>query len=343
MKSLTTWEFSLDTETERILHTAHQISVGFYKLNNFIVLPKLSKTLNANLVAFPDLKYKSIPKFWGKATKIDIYSNPFKIDPKLRKDLRGLLNNSNTPTPEYESVKNLWEKAQKEILKTIYEILPSKRGLLKKIKIYPTKTGTGCSFTLSANEGYMYMYLRDDQGIHAITESIITSLTRNDIYKNLDGTWQESEIITDFLVTQTKLAKVLQKYEGKEKYIPTIKGTRVKDVGNLQKLSDEYYKKLNVPNFNSPFTLNGLTPEVNKKPILNLTPKEKQVMYLLIRNSNNITSFDQISDIIFNSYDNFSLFAMAKFIQRLREKLEKNGVSGSFIQTIRSKGYLLKN
>jgi hypothetical protein len=333
----------LDTETERILHTAHQVSVGFYKLNNFIVLPKSSKALGTNLVIFPDLNYKSISRFWSKTTKIDIYTDPFTIDPKLRSDFKNLLANYKPETPNYLHTKTIWEKAEKEILTTIYDLLPSKKNLLKEIKIYPTKTGTNCSFSLTASEGHMYIYLRDDQGIHAIIEAIITSLTRNDIYQKLGGVWQESEIITDFLVTQTKLAKVLQKYESKEKYIPTIKGTRVKDVGNLQKLSDEYYKKLNVPNFDKPFNLNGLTPEVNNKPILNLTPKEKQVMYLLIKNSNNIISFDQISDIIFNTDDNFSLFALAKFIQRLREKLEKNGVSGSFIQTLRSKGYLLKN
>lgn len=66
-------------------------------------------------------------------------------------------------------------------------------------------------------------------------------------------------------------------------------------------------------------------------------------MYFLIKNSNNVVSFDQISDIIFVNEEKFSLFALAKFIQRLREKLEMNGISGSFIQTLRGKGYLLKN
>jgi DNA-binding response OmpR family regulator len=77
--------------------------------------------------------------------------------------------------------------------------------------------------------------------------------------------------------------------------------------------------------------------------MLNLNPKEKKVMYELIKNSNNIVKFDIIADILFEDSNSFSLFAQAKVIQRLREKLEKNGVSGSFIQTIRGKGYLLKN
>ncbi len=342
MKSLTTWEFSLETEAKRILHTAHQTYVGFYKNNGFIVLPKTLASHQTNLVVLPEIDYNSIPKFWKKVSAIDIYAYPMIIDPKLVSDFKSLLLKYKIETPNYLHTKEVWNKTEKEIIETIYDLLPEKRSQIKKIIIYPTRSGTTCSFDWD-NKGTFSIFLREDQGIHAIVEAIVTSLTRQDIFQKLDGIWQESEIITDFLVTQTKLAKVLQKHEKKEKYIPTIKGTRVKDVGNLQKLSNEYYRKLNIPNFDKPFNLNGLTPEINKKPIINLTPNEKQVMYLLIKNSNNIVSFDQISDVIFKTDDNFSLFALAKFIQRLREKLEKNGVSGSFIQTIRSKGYLLKN
>lgn len=342
MKSLTTWEFSLETEATRILYTAHQTHVGFYKNNGFIVLPENKTSYQANIVILPELDYNSISKFWKKVASINIYAYPMIIDPNLVIDFKNLLSKYELRIPNYLGTKTIWQKAEVKVIEAIYDLLPEKRGEIKKIVIYPTKSGTACSFDWD-NKGNFSMFLREDQGIHAIVEALVTSLTRKDIYQKLDGLWQESEIITDFLVTQTKLAKVLQKYEGKDRYVPTIKGTRIKDVGNLQKLSAEYYKKLNIPSFDKPFTLNGLTPEINKKPIINLTPKEKQIMYLLIKNSNNIISFDQISDIIFNSDDSFSLFALAKFIQRLREKLEKNSVSGSFIQTIRSKGYLLKN
>lgn len=343
MKNITIWEYSVDTEVERILHSAHQIIVGFYKTNNFIVLHKRISESVSNLVIFPNLKYNSIPKFWKMASKIDVITPHFTIDPILRTRFKELLANECPPKPEYENTKKLWSEAENEFLEEIYRILPDKKKIIKKITIYPTTTGTSCSFSLNKDGGEIIIYLRDDQGIHAITEAIITSLTREDIYNKLNGIWQESEIITDFLVTQTSISKILQKYEKENYYTPTLKGTRHKDSGNLNKLSDEYYKKLNIPSFNSPFSLNGLTPEINKEPIQNLTQNEKQIMYLLIKNSNNTVSFDEVSDIIFKDDTKFSLFALAKVMQRLREKLEKNGISGSFIQTVRSKGYLLKN
>jgi DNA-binding response OmpR family regulator len=63
----------------------------------------------------------------------------------------------------------------------------------------------------------------------------------------------------------------------------------------------------------------------------------------LIENSNSFVSFDAIADNFSDSDENFSLYAISKTIQRLRNKLETNGISGSYIQTLRGQGYLLKN
>lgn len=342
MKTLTTWEYSLDTEARRILHTAHQTYVGFYKNNGFIVLPKKIVTYNSNTVILPELNYNSIPKFWKRVSKIDIYANPMVIDVTLLNDFRNLLAKEDLQQPNYAKTMEIWKKAEKEVLETIYEVLPNKKGKIKKITINPTKTGTVCSFDWT-NDGEYFVLLRDDQGIHKIVEALVTSLTREDVYEKLSGLWQESEIIADFLITQTKIAKILEKYDGTDKYSATMKGLRVKDIGKLATLSDEYYRKLRMPNYDTPFSLNGLIPEINKKPIQDLTLNERQVMYMLIKKSNNIVSFDEISDTIFKDDNSFSLFALSKFMQRLREKLEKNGISGSFIQTLRGKGYLLKN
>src|SRR3989344_5833165 len=68
----TSWAYSVRTEAERIVLTAHQISLGFYKTNNFIVLPTTSNSNSSNIVVFPNLKYRSIPRFWEQTKKVDI-------------------------------------------------------------------------------------------------------------------------------------------------------------------------------------------------------------------------------------------------------------------------------
>lgn len=340
---LTKWQYLLETEAERLIHTAHNMVNGFYKTNNFIVLPYQIKDLRAYLVTLPDLDYQSIPRFWEKVSKVNVMDFPLAIDPEITKSVVKLIEGKINTTPQYSETERLWLKAEKDVLDEIYKILPHKKDIIKKITIHPTNSGTGCSFNLIKKEGEVIMYLRQDCGIHTIAEAIITSLTRRDIYDKLEGLWQESEIITDFLITQTSLSKVLQKYEDPKEYLATIKGIRVKQQAKLLSDSQLFYKKLGIPTFEKPFGYNGLVPELFGNPLQNLTATERRVILNLIKNSNNVTSLDDIGTIMFNSDTQFSLYAIAKLIQRLRNKLEANGISGSYIQTLRGKGYLLKN
>ena len=326
-----------------MIQCAYQIIIGFYKTNNFIVLPYNPNINSVNIVTFPNLPFNKIPRFWEQAKKSNVKNLPVKIDRNLLKTTSNLLQKELTKKPNFEKVKKLWSEAEKNIIEEIYKVIPNKKDKIKKITIYPTLFGTSCSFNWIDKNGEIILYLREDQGVHTITEAIITSLTRVDIYEKLEGLWQESEIITDFLVTESSIAKVLQKFEKAEKYIPTLKGVRIKEQAKLLAESDEFYVKLGIPSFTKPFGYNGLIPELFGKPVANLTETEKKVLLSLIRKSNTVTEIDELGEVMFKSDDNFSLYAISKTIQRLRNKLEENGISGSYIQTLRGKGYVLKN
>ena len=213
---------------------------------------------------------------------------------------------------------------------------------IKKITIFPTSFGTSSSFNFITKKGEIYLYLREDQGIGTITEAIISSLTRADVYKNLNAVWQESELLVDWLVTETALSDVIKKYD-KTPFMPTLRGIRIKELAKLMEESDNFYKKLGLPINQKVFGINGKIPEINKKAVEGLSIRERELLKLLIIKAGSVTSFDEIGDTVFTSEDNFSLYAISKSIERLRNKLEANGISGSYIQTLRGKGYLLKN
>jgi hypothetical protein len=339
----TVWEYSTNSEAERLIQTAHQIIIGFYKTNNFIVLPYTPNVSGVNIVSFPILPYTKISRFWDEAKKAIITNFPIVCNKKTVEAVERLLQKEVAAKPNFIKTQRLWQKAEKAVMVEICKMLPDKRDVIKKLIICPTSFGTNVSFSWINNKGELIIYLREDQGIHAIVEAIITSLTRDDIYKKLEGLWSETEIITDFLVTETSIAKVLQKYEKADAYTPTLKGVRVKQQAKLLQESAEFYKKLGIPNFDKPFSLNGLIPEINKNPIENLNIKERLILKKLIEKSNSIISFDEIADEVFKGEEEFSLYAISKTIQRLRDKLEANGISGSYIQTLRGKGYVLKN
>lgn len=339
---LTKWEYSTKSEAERLLHCAHQMAVGFYKINNFIVLPYTQKTKNSHLVTFIDLSFNKIPRFWEKVKPIDITSLPIKVDPKLVIKTENLLKSANLPKPNFETTQKLWQKAEKSVVSEIYKIMPNYKNKIKEIIIYPTIFGTSCSFNLINKKGQVIIYLRQDMGIYALVEAILTSLTREGVYKELGGMWRESELLVDWLITKASIGNVIKRFTN-ENFLPTIRGVRIKEQANLISESNKFYQKLGIGFEDKIFGLNGLVPEINKKPIENLNISEKKLMKILIENENEVVEIDKIGDEIFGTDSDYSLYAISKMVERLRTKLETNGISGSYIQTLRGKGYLLKN
>jgi len=332
---VTKWEYTRDHEILRILHGAKAIANGFYKLNGFIVLPYPQFHSHGRIVPFPDLPYLNIPRFWEKAAKIDIKNLPsdnFKIDPVLISQVGKLCEKVDFPTPDFSQTQKIWSKYETQIIKTIYSLIPSKKDSISKIHVWPTLFDTTTSFNICTTSPQdIYIWLRQDQGIAAIIEAILTSITRNDVYENLDGIWQESEFLVDWLITYSPLNTIIKQADPNWKSNLTIKNTRSKQDGSLTEKSALFMDKLGIPSINHT-TISSI----------NFSPREKEIIDLLSSVSPHAVSNDQIGNILFRQNpDDYSLFAISKTIQRLRDKLEQNGISGSFIQTKRGEGYLL--
>lgn len=320
----TVWEYSPKLEAKRLLHHAHQIATGFYKLNGFLPLPFGACPNLDNCVSLPKLPYLTIPRFWNQASRIDTSTLPIEVPAALLKSIVKLLESAHLPQPNFTATQILWAAHQDEIIAAIYQLIPSRANSISKIIIWPTAFGTGCSFSQSKRPPEpIYIWLRQDHGITSIVEAILTSITRPDVYEHLGGLWQESEIIVDWLLTYSPLAKLLPSSP------KTIKSTRTKQNAALVQKSEGFLRQIGAPTV-SPTQID---PSI-------LTPSEKAVFNLLLSRSPDIVTFDELSDA---DPENFSLYAISKSIQRLRDKLEKHGISGSFIQTKRGEGYLLVN
>ncbi len=334
---VTTWEYSLELEAKRLLHNAHQIAVGFYKINGFVVLPYESAKDLDNFVSFPNLPYLSIPRFWERAARLDVSTLPIEVPSDLLNETVELLKKANLPKPNYQKIQRVWRKHQNKVISQIYELIPSRKDTITKIVIWPTAFGTGGSFNQSKNPPEpVYIWLRQDRGISSLIECILTSITRPDVYRHLNGLWQESEIIVDWLLAYSPLYKLLKKLDKDVFETLTIKSTRVKQQADLLQKSESFLRQIGAPVIN--------IEAVKQVSTQTFSPKEKEILNLLISKSPQIVTMDQIGDVMFQKNpDSYSLFAISKLIQRLRDKLEKNGVSGSFIQTKRGEGYLLIN
>lgn len=332
----TTWEYSSNTEALRLLHVAHQISTNFFKVNGFIVLPHPCPTAD-NLVSFPDLRYLSIPRFWQRVSRLNITDLPVIAPSDLVVMVTKLLEKAKLPPPNYTHIQKTWSTHQEQIISEIYRLIPHKKNSITDIVIMPTNFGTSCSFNwVSQTPSPIYIWLRPDQGIAAITEAILSSITRPDVYHQLGGMWSESEIIVDWLMSYSSFGVMLQKIDPSFSKSLTIKTTRAKQSANLIQKSEAYLQRIGAPSVS--------LETIKSLPTKSFTSREKDILDTLISHSPLPVTMDEIGDIIFKSKpDSYSLSAIAKTIQRLRDRLEQNGISGSFIQTKRGEGYLLIN
>jgi hypothetical protein len=332
----TVWKYSLETEAVRLIQCAHQVAVGFYRVNGFIVLPYAHKQDNQT-IALPDINYLSIPRFWDRSRKIDIGTQfPYSVPKEFSQELAALLASSHLSEPDFTATKKLWSHYESRILNLIENLIPGKKGWIKDILIYPTSIGSITSFNYLDGPGTVHMWLRSDAGISNIVEALITAITRNEIYRELNFNWNESEAVTDWILAFSPISTLLKEIDPGFSRSFTLKSTRNTQRASLTKFSQEFLIKIGAPFID--------ISSVRKINLANFTAREKQIFELLINRSPGIVTNDEISEIILpKNEDNFSLYAVSKSIQRLRDRLEQNGISGSFIQTKRGEGYLLAN
>jgi len=325
----TKWEWSPESETKRLIYAARQIANNFYQEHNFFVLPKLNGSpANHSIVVFPKFNYLSVKGFWRRVKTIEIEKLPLEVQPDLLTQTQALVQ---PVKPDFTAAQKLWTKAQPEILTAIDYLIPSPAGLIKSVTVWPTAYGTTCSFNRPRLfPADIYIYLRTDCGLAQITEAILTVLTRKPLEEKLGAKWEESELLADWLVQESFLKKILEKYGGN--YTPTLKLTRNQQNAKLLKQSEEYLSTLGIK------PKNGILATM---PV-NLSGRETEILNALKRRQGEIVSFDEISRITFPEEDKFSLYAVSKIIERLRGKLEQAGIDGSIIQTLRGEGYRLK-
>lgn len=338
MNSLTKWHFSPETEAKRLLHAASQIANHFYQIKGFLVLPEIpTKAPKSQIVIFPDLPYQTIHRFWDRAKAIDVSNLPLNVPEKLLKQTTALLNPTN---PKYQTLKNNWTKAELQFLSHLQNLIPEAKAV-KKIILHPTTIGTICSFSLfdPKKDDTIHAYIRTDTNIYKIAEAILSALTRPQI-NAFNGTWSESEILVDWLLSHSTLATTLKKHTSAA-YTPTISSTRNKQQNGFYQQSNAYLKKLGIAPPQQPLLkLKGNQFHFKDHPLKKLTSKDKKVLQAFLQKQTLTT--DDLATLLFKSTDDFSLYAISKYIERLRKKLEFNGLPGSHIQTIRGKGYKLR-
>jgi|GEM_PF-2094349 len=336
----------------RLLFTAHKLASGMYQYHNWLVSPSITPTSKRsgdpaarerrgpnNLIIFPDLPYQEIPNFWTRVMgEVEPHTPPV-APPDLITSLSTLL----TPTwsrdsyPGYLTLQRHYHNIKDQFWPTFFSILsPSLRGdSLQAIHIYPTLYGTTKSFSLlDSKTTTLHIYLRTDQGIDALIDGIVSGAIRGQLQQDLNLTWSETEVAKDTLLLTTPLAQFAPDYQS------TLHAIRSPNFATLQSQSLTYLKHLGLNNSNL-WEIDQNIITYHARPLNNLTRQEQTILTALIQAPDHALSQHDLTHALYPNPNKFSLWGLAKAIQRLRSKLTDNNLPSHLIQTDRNHGYSL--
>ena len=330
----TSWNYSAQTEAIRILQAAYSTRNRFFQKKGFFVLPyRLDK--NPKCVFLPPLPLVKTSFFWNKArTKSQMLAeHKDVIIEKIIKELPPCSEN-------LSQIKTAWKKTEKQFWITMNQMMPQIVNKIRTLEIRPTRYGaiaTGYSLWLPEQErGHIIVYVRTDANVSHIFEAIFIDTIYPILYEE-SYSWEECEAISDFLITQTSLKKLSKGYE------PTLFHLRKKTEGKYAKEAENYLHELGIKS-SGLFQMHENKIFIDKKefnPLL--TPLEERITKAFVEKKNSLISNDELADIIWgkDSFDKYSSYAIAKHIQRIREKIESTGLSSAVLQTFKKKGYIL--
>lgn len=314
---------------------AYQIASGHFQRIRACLLPYRTKDTwylpDIGLFSQPELVQKILTKPYEKLTAAE--------DEVLRFVATNCHEIASQQTAAQDQ-KRLNEIKDQLVIDLHTILIASKK--IAKVILIPTEFGTASSNFIEGhpNSQTIYVTYRTDKGIvygiYGLLSAIIyISKIWDDTY---DNRWRNRTAISDFIVHHTKL------YQYFEQLGYNSQSSRPIDIedGELAEQSASYYAKLGYP-LTSMFSYDPHNIYFNKQPLQYLEPRQFDILKILIQHKSRVVSFDTIGELYWKDKvdDKFSLEALAKVIEKLRDTLERNNIPSNLVKTARKRGYLL--
>lgn len=318
-----TFKYSALAEYQRLVFNLYEIKSGFFKSRGFLV--STENNGDVTTVVIPQLNKFNTKKFLKELNKKDIekYTTLKHTSyPKLYKHI------SKLKPIDPEAFKTQWYSKQKRFESVVKSIFASCN---LNITVYLTQYGTVASYNV-IQKNKLIVFLRKDADISQVAFCILAYFIHTQ-HKKLP--WKTKQQVLDFLMSSTKIKRIFKNYHSIVEQIDKPSTKTTLEQSNLM------YQKLGI--ISPVFTKQSGQFYANARP-LDLSYSEKALFQLLYENSNFYVSFDDISVSLWGEdYSQFSLQAIAKVIQRIREKIQDEGLNYNCIKTKRKVGYMLIN
>jgi hypothetical protein len=339
------WVSDLRSETLRVLYTCASIAQEVYLDNQFVVLPALPRSMQSMSVILPKLTAFQSPLFWKRVRAFVKRTIPVQADDQLiqmvEPELASILAAEDQPI-EWAKLQRNWRAIAPAFYQALDMVIPGAREKISLVTIIPTRYGTRSSFsahgTFPAN---IAMYLRQDATVRNIAEGIVSALTRADVLEHFKVRWDQAKVLVDWILERSSVALVLR---GLVK-VDDKAGMRKQQIEHIFKKSKNYCKEAWIP-FQQDKE-GGSFEVLDNSAILvggrqyALSYQEYALLQSFLSQRGQTVSYDILADAVFPS-GSFSLFALAKAVQRLRTTMRTAGLDPGLIQSVRGVGYVLR-
>lgn len=330
-----TFRWDIETEAQRVLQASFNTANGFYLAKGFYVSEKRFNG-DPGCIYLPPLNFKRFKGYWDRVAMREMQFpilTPMDMEDFLEEQLTPYLKMDNKKLKTFEAQ---WKKVEGKFWETIWNTFPEFKGLIGELEICITSFGSLSSYGHLNEEKNqkLRVYLREDFGISQIAEVIITALFRK-VLNEKGFTWETQEGITDFLMQTTVLNKLFPDYK------PTLESLVVDLVKKSE--SVRYLNEIGVPNQFNLEIKSGDLWYANQNVEKNFTKSQAAILKLMMNRRSEIISFDDLSDMIWEqkSTDKYSIWAINKHMQRLKDKLGELQIHNISIESVRGRGYIL--
>lgn len=318
------------------INNAKDISNGFFSRTRAVVLP-YDNGKDWDLPNYALFKDKEFVNLLHKYDDHD-FLNIDEVLFKKTKEVFGLY----PKEIDFKEEVGIIEKDKESFLKTYETIFDL--SVIEKIVLIPSLFGTNGTFnrTKLPNGKYILYASFKKSRTSSIPAALIGAylIVVTELYPSKSfSTFVQTQSVISFLDKHSKLSKFFKSKNGKVQNTIELLN---EDRGKYVLESAKYMKEMGIEIGNN-FTYDEQGIYFNGKFLKGLQKKEADILKLLIDNSSKIVTFDMIADTYWKEQvgEKFSIYGIAKIIEKIRKSLRENGIKVSVISTVRKRGYML--
>lgn len=298
----------------------------------------------------PDIEFINSPKsemerieFTRKIIGSGFYQqHGFVVLPELNDEVNPTVSVILPKTFEYvpinlEKFEDEWKQVDLSFWQEIEVYFPGVAKKHGKLVVKLTRYGTICSGEkLSEYQAEKVGYfLRNDTDISQLAAMILNKIMYAQ-RKDLGVSWSKREALMDFIMTRPVMKRLFPDFHP---VFAQLSRVPVK----WREYSEKYVESLGIPTQVQDYTLAGGKVVIKGKVVgAEMTKKDKEIMRLLMVHKGELVTYDELADVLWGEGEFKSFWAINKLVERIRPKLEKLGIEGKRIESVRGQGYLLK-